>query len=133
VLQGKNGAASKCKHQHDESDRGRVSTPASASGLARSAVNLLAPMAPGASTRFAPLVHMTSLTKSVRQLAAMVGGVFGRIAAVIIGFVMIGLGLGLTATVVMLPVGLILGLLGVAMIVAAIFAPNDPTGRLGDR
>jgi hypothetical protein len=76
---------------------------------------------------------MTSLTKSVRQLAAMVGGVFGRIAAVIIGFVMIGLGLGLTATVVMLPVGLILGLLGVAIIVAAIFAPDDRTGRLGDR
>ena len=76
---------------------------------------------------------MTSLSKSVRQIAGMVGRVFGRLAAVIIGFIMMVVGLGLTATLVMLPVGIVLGLLGVAIFVGGLFAPDDRTGRIGDR
>lgn len=49
-------------------------------------------------------------------------GVLGRIAALIIGFVMMIVGLGLGVTVMMLPVGIVIGLLGVAVFVTGLFA-----------
>ena len=54
-------------------------------------------------------------------------GVLGHIAAIIIGFVMMVIGLGLGVTMIMLPVGIVVGLLGVAIFVAGLF------GRQGDR
>ena len=41
----------------------------------------------------------------------------GHIAAVIIGFVMMVVGLGLGVTMIMLPVGLVVGLAGVAIFI----------------
>jgi hypothetical protein len=48
--------------------------------------------------------------------------VLGHIAAIIVGFVMMVVGLGLGVTLVMLPVGLVVGLLGAAIFVGGLFA-----------
>jgi len=51
--------------------------------------------------------------------------VLGHIAAVIIGLVMMVVGLGLGVTMIMLPVGLVIGLAGVAMFIGGLFARID--------
>ena len=54
--------------------------------------------------------------------------VLGRIAFAFLGFVMMVVGLGLGVTMIMLPVGIVVGLLGAAMFVAALsahFARSD--------
>jgi len=45
-----------------------------------------------------------------------------HMAAIIVGFVMMVVGLGLGVTMIMLPVGIVIGLLGVAVFVAGLFA-----------
>jgi hypothetical protein len=45
--------------------------------------------------------------------------------AIVIGLAMMIVGLGLGVTMIMLPVGLIIGLLGVATVIAGIFARID--------
>jgi hypothetical protein len=42
-------------------------------------------------------------------------GAFEHIAAIIIGFVLMVVGLGLGVTIIMLPVGLVIGLIGLAL------------------
>jgi hypothetical protein len=49
-------------------------------------------------------------------------GVLWHIVAVVVGFVMMVVGLGLGVTMVLLPVGLVIGLLGVAIFVSGLFA-----------
>ena len=49
-------------------------------------------------------------------------GVLGHIAAVILGFVMMVVGLGLGVTMIMLPVGIVIGLVGAAIFVGGLFA-----------
>ena len=49
-------------------------------------------------------------------------GVLGHIAAVILGFVMMVVGLGLGVTMIMLPVGIVIGLVGAAVFVGGLFA-----------
>jgi hypothetical protein len=51
--------------------------------------------------------------------------VLGHIAAVVIGFVMMVVGLGLGVTMIMLPVGIVVGLLGVAIFLGGLFARVD--------
>ena len=51
--------------------------------------------------------------------------VLGHIAALIIGFVMMVVGLGLGVTLIMLPVGIVIGLVGVAIFVGGLFARNN--------
>ena len=46
--------------------------------------------------------------------------VLGHVAALLIGFVMMVVGMGLAVTVIMLPVGLVVGLLGVAVFVEGV-------------
>ena len=46
----------------------------------------------------------------------------GHVAAVIIGFAMMVLGLALGVTMIMLPVGVVVGLVGMAMFVGGLFA-----------
>ena len=48
--------------------------------------------------------------------------VLAHIAAVIVGFVMMVVGLGLGVTMIMLPVGIVVGLLGAALFAAGLFA-----------
>ena len=49
----------------------------------------------------------------------------GHVAAVIIGFVLMVIGLALGVTLVMLPVGVVIGLLGLAIFVGGLFAHID--------
>jgi archaellum biogenesis protein FlaJ (TadC family) len=55
--------------------------------------------------------------------------VLGHIAAVVIGFVMMVVGLGLGVTMVMLPFGLVIGLLGLAIFVSGLFMRLDEGKR----
>ncbi len=64
---------------------------------------------------------------SARHAAAIGGRFFGHAAVVAIGFVLMIVGLGLGVTMIMLPAGVVIGLLGVALIVAGLF------GREGSR
>jgi hypothetical protein len=79
--------------------------------------------------RLAFTAHMTKLPQSVRDAAALVRRRMNRLTAVIIGFITMVIGLGLAVTVVLFPAGVTLGLLGVAIIVTALFAP---AGWIGD-
>jgi len=47
---------------------------------------------------------------------------FGHVAAVIVGFIMMVFGLGLGVTMIMLPVGIVVGLIGAAIFVGGLFA-----------
>lgn len=53
--------------------------------------------------------------------------ILGHVVAVIVGFVLMVFGLGLGVTMVMLPVGLVVGLLGVGVFVWGLL------GHLGER
>jgi len=68
---------------------------------------------------------MNLVTRSAHHAGEVVGRVLGRAAAVIVGFVMIILGVGMTATIVMLPAGIVTLLLGVLVFIGGIFAPQD--------
>jgi len=70
---------------------------------------------------------MTLFSRSIDRVADIVGRVFGRLAAVIVGFTMMMLGLGMTATIVLLPAGVVVGLLGVAIFVGGLARPRDGT------
>jgi hypothetical protein len=49
----------------------------------------------------------------------------GHVAAVIIGFILMVIGLGLGVTMIMLPVGVVVGLLGLALFIGGLFARID--------
>jgi hypothetical protein len=51
--------------------------------------------------------------------------ILGHIAATILGFVMMIVGLGLGVTMIMLPAGIVIGLLGAAILVGGLFARID--------
>ena len=70
---------------------------------------------------------------SIRHIASNVLHALPRIAAVLIGFILMVLGLGMSNTLVMLPVGLLMGLLGVLLVVGGLFAHVDKPEQLGDR
>jgi hypothetical protein len=57
---------------------------------------------------------------SIRTFGVAVAGLAEHVAFVVVGFVLIVLGLGLGVTIVMLPVGLPIGLLGLAMVVGGL-------------
>ena len=71
-------------------------------------------------------ISARSLTreKSMSSVIALknVVGFFERVAFAVLGFVLMVLGLALGVTMIMLPVGLVIGLTGVAMVIAALFA-----------
>ena len=52
---------------------------------------------------------------SARGIADKAGRFIGHVAAVVVGFVLMVIGLGLGVTMVMLPVGLVIGLVGVLL------------------
>jgi len=69
-------------------------------------------------------VDVTRFTRIVQQVADFLGRAFSRVAAIAIGCVLMVIGIAMAATIVMLPVGVVLALLGVGILVSAIFAPN---------
>jgi hypothetical protein len=52
-------------------------------------------------------------------------GFFERATLAIVGFVLMVLGLALGVTILLLPAGLVIGLTGVALVIAALFADLD--------
>lgn len=62
---------------------------------------------------------------SVHHVLSGLGRFLEHAAAVVIGFVMMVVGLGLGVTMIMLPVGIVIGLLGVAIFVGGLFARID--------
>jgi membrane-bound ClpP family serine protease len=58
-----------------------------------------------------------------------IGRFLEHTAAVILGFVMMVVGLGLGVTMVMLPFGLVIGLLGLAIFVSGLFMRLDEGKR----
>jgi hypothetical protein len=76
---------------------------------------------------------MTTPTHSIRSLGGRIGRSLPRLALVIVGFVLMVVGVAMTATIVMLPAGMVLGLLGVATFLAGIFAPDRLDARGGDQ
>ena len=63
------------------------------------------------------MTHVISLRSIV--------GLLEHAAAVVVGFIMMVLGLGLGVTMIMLPVGLVIGLLGFGLFVGGLFARID--------
>ena len=72
-------------------------------------------------------------TPSLRTLGGRIGRSLPRLALVIIGFVLMVVGLAMTASIVMLPAGVVLGLLGVATFLTGIFAPNVLDDKRSDQ
>lgn len=66
-------------------------------------------------------------TMAARRVFGEILGFFEHFAIVVLGFVLMVVGLGLGVTMIMLPVGLVLGLAGMGLFVAGIF------GHLGTR
>ena len=67
---------------------------------------------------------MTPISQSIRQVADIVERAFPRIAVVIVGLIMMVVGFGMTASIVLLPAGIVVALLGVAILVGGVFAPD---------
>ena len=66
-------------------------------------------------------------TLTVRGVFNRIGGVLEHFVVTVLGFVLMVVGLGLGVTMIMLPVGIVVGLLGAGLFVAGIF------GHLDDR
>jgi hypothetical protein len=49
----------------------------------------------------------------------------GHVAAIVIGFVLMVVGLGLGVTMIMLPAGIVIGLIGVAIFIGGFFGHID--------
>jgi hypothetical protein len=58
-----------------------------------------------------------------------VGRLFEHAAVVVVGFVLMVVGLGLGVTIIMLPVGLVVGLIGMGLFVAGLFARLNQRAR----
>ena len=79
------------------------------------------PIDQGVRKEGSPMAHAVTPT----HLWSGVGRFFEHVAAVVIGFVLMVLGLALGVTMIMLPVGVVIGLIGVALFVGGIFARID--------
>ena len=62
----------------------------------------------------------------LRHVLAMAGHFLGHVAAVVLGFVLIIVGLAMGVTMVLLPAGIVIGLVGVALVVGGVFARITP-------
>ena len=63
---------------------------------------------------------MIAHTWSPRHVVGLVGGFCGHVALIAIGFVLMVLGLALGVTMIMLPVGIVVGMLGFLMFVGGL-------------
>jgi hypothetical protein len=67
---------------------------------------------------------------NVTGMAGRVVGLLEHTLAVAAGFVMMVVGLGLGVTMIMLPVGLVIGLAGFALFIAGLYVRFDETTRV---
>jgi hypothetical protein len=65
-------------------------------------------------------------TSPLRHFLTMAGHFVGHVTAVVLGFVLIIVGLAMGVTIVLLPAGIVIGLIGVALIVGGVFARITP-------
>jgi hypothetical protein len=65
---------------------------------------------------------MMPTTLAHSRVAHLVGSFFVHAATVFVGFVLMIVGLGLGVTIIMLPVGLVVGIIGLLMFVGGLFA-----------
>jgi hypothetical protein len=56
----------------------------------------------------------------------MAGHFLGNVTAVVLGFVLIIVGLAMGVTMVLVPAGIVIGLIGVALVVGGVFARVTP-------
>ena len=63
---------------------------------------------------------------SVYRVSMLAGGFLCRVTAVLLGLILMVVGLALTVSLVLLPAGLVAGLLGVALLVGGLFAHIAP-------
>ena len=68
---------------------------------------------------------MTGTQAWWRQWVGTVETILGHVAAIVVGFIMMVVGLGLGVTVIMLPVGLVVGLIGVALFISGWVSWSD--------
>jgi hypothetical protein len=64
-------------------------------------------------------------TITVRRVFGEIGRVLEHFAVMFLGFVLMVVGLGLGVTMIMLPVGIVLGLAGAGLFVAGLFGHLD--------
>jgi len=64
-------------------------------------------------------------TLTVRRVFAEIGGLLEHFVVVVLGFVLMVVGLGLGVTMIMLPAGIVIGLVGMGLFVAGIFGHLD--------
>ena len=62
---------------------------------------------------------------TVRRVFGEIGGFLEHFVIVVLGFVLMVVGLGLGVTMIMLPVGIVVGLVGAGLFVAGIFGHLD--------
>jgi hypothetical protein len=65
---------------------------------------------------------MAPINVSTHRWFKVTEAVFAHVLAIVIGFIMMVVGLGLGVTVIMLPVGVVVGLAGMGLFVAGLFA-----------
>jgi hypothetical protein len=68
---------------------------------------------------------MTGTQAWWRQWVGTVETILGHVAAIVVGFFMMIVGLGLGVTMIMLPVGLVVGLIGVALFISGWVSWSD--------
>ena len=68
---------------------------------------------------------MTGTQARWRQWVGTVETILGHVAAIVVGFIMMVVGLGLGVTMIMLPVGLVVGLIGVALFISGWVSWSD--------
>ena len=68
----------------------------------------------------------SSRPSTLRHVLTMTGHFLGHVAAVVLGFVLIIVGLAMGVTMVLLPAGIVIGLAGVALVVGGVFARITP-------
>jgi len=67
---------------------------------------------------------------AVTRYVRLIESVLGHVAALVVGFALMVFGLGLGVTMIMLPVGLVVGLIGAAIFAGGFFAhPLRDSGR----
>ncbi len=69
-----------------------------------------------------------TLSHTLSHIAVRVAAPLGRLVTIIAGFVITMVGLAMIATIVMLPLGVTLGLLGIAIVLCGVFAPPHSSG-----
>jgi hypothetical protein len=76
------------------------------------------------STVLARTRRMTTLSNTLDRLGSFLARALGRTTTIVLGFAMMIAGLGMTVTIVLLPLGVMTGLLGVAVFAMA-FVPRS--------